>query len=175
MLRHTVTKTIILTAVLLAGAGLLFGEQITKIGVVDLQKVFNAFYRETKVIKELYDYWQETEAQMEKIQKEIADLEAKREKARVENDDRAALDYEKRINEKRDYLKDYYSYRKSQYEKKFDEVIKSSAFYNEVLKVIEYIAVRDSYSIILKNTDPSIIYYSKDIDITDDVLNYLKR
>jgi outer membrane protein len=159
----------------MCGALSAFGEQITKVGVVDLTKIFNAFYKDSKTIKDLYDYWNETEAQLGKISKDISDLDEKREKAKQDGKDKDVLAYDKAISDKQEYQREYYRYRKLEYDKKFDTITKSSDLYNEILRVIEYIAVRDSYSLILKNNDPSIIYYSKDIDITEDVLEYLKR
>jgi outer membrane protein len=152
-----------------------YGEQITKVGVVDMNKVVNAFYKKSPEVKELMDYWTDTEAQLSKISKEIADLEALQAKAKNDKDDRAALEYEKQANEKKEYQRDFYRYRKQEYDKKFEAVSKSSAFYADILKIIEFIAVRDSYSLILKTTDPSIMYYSKDVDITQDVIDYLSR
>ena len=162
--------------VLITAAAAAYGQQqITKVGVVDMTKVVNAFYTKSPAVKELMDYWTETETQLNKISKEITDLEALQAKAKNDQDDQAALDYEKKINEKKAYQRDYYRYRKLEYDKKFEAVSKSSAFYGDILNVIERIAVRDSYSLILKTTDPSIMYYSKDVDITQDVIEYLSR
>ncbi len=160
----------------LAVGGGAFGQQkITKVGVVDMTKVVNAFYTKSPAVKELMDYWTETEAQLAKISKEISDLEAAQAKAKNEQNDSAALEYEKKANDRKEYQKDFYRYRKLEYDKKFEAVSKSSAFYNEILNIIERIAVRDSYSLILKTTDPSIMYFSKDVDITQDVIDYLSR
>jgi outer membrane protein len=149
-------------------------EQITKVGVVDLTKVFNAYTGASGPGRELVDYWSETDAQLGKITKEITELEVLREKAKKDNDDRAVLDYDKQISEKKEYQRDYYRYRKLEYDKKYDALMKSSGFYSEMLKVIEFIAVRDSYSVILKTSDPSLMYYSKNVDITQDVIDYIK-
>lgn len=161
----------------LAGpAGAVFADnEIMKVGVVDLTKVLNAFYKESPAIKELYDYWKETEAQLDKITREIADLEEKLEAAKEGKDDRAALDLEKKISERKAYRSEYYSFRKTEYEKKYNALSKSSTVFDQIKRVIEYIAVNNSYALILLKSDPSIIYYSKDIDITEDVLEYLNR
>ncbi|MBN2351691.1 MAG: OmpH family outer membrane protein [Spirochaetales bacterium] len=158
-----------------AGVAAYGQQQITKVGVVDMNKVVNAFYTKSPAVKELMDYWTETETQLNKISKEITDLEALQAKAKNDQDDRAALEYEKKANERKEYQRDLYRYRKLEYDKKFEAVSKSSAFYGDILNVIERIAVRDSYSLILKTTDPAIMYYSKDVDITQDVIEYLSR
>jgi outer membrane protein len=168
-------RAVLSLIVILAISGAAYGEQITKVGVVDMTKVVNAFYTKSQAVKELMDYWTETDTQLGKMSREIAELESLQAKAKNEKDDRTALDFEKKIAEKKESQRDYYRYRKMEYDKKFETVTKSSAFYNEILKIIEYIAVRDSFSLILKTTDPSIMYYSKDVDITQDVIAYLNK
>ena len=159
----------------LLAAGTAWAEQITKVGVVDLSKVFNSYSKDSSGGRELNDYWMETDAQLGKITKEITELQVLREQAKKDNDERAVLDYDKQISEKRDYQRDYYRYRKLEYDKKYDSLMKSSGFYSEMLKIIEFIAVRDSYSLILKSSDPSLMYYSKNVDITQDVIDYIKK
>ena|SRR3989304_3891600 len=173
----TATSCLLTLFLLIAGTTSLFGQQkLTKVGVVDLTRVFIAYYKDdTQSIKDLYKFWTETQTDLEKMAKEISALEEKLEKAKEENNGKAALDYEKTINEKKEYQRQFYQVRKQEYERKFEAVATSSALYNEILKVIEYIAVKDSYTLILKYPDPLIIYYSKDIDITEDVLDYLQK
>ncbi len=170
-----IRRVIVAAFFALVAVAAISGEQITKVGVVDLSKVFNAYTGASGPSRELSDYWIETDAQLGKITKEITELQVLREKANKEKDERAVLDYDKQISEKKDYQRDYYRYRKLEFDKKYDALMKSSGFFSEMLKVIEFIAVRDSYSVILKTSDPSLMYYTKNVDITQDVIDYIKK
>jgi outer membrane protein len=170
------TRAALLLILVFAVAGAVGAEEITKVGVVDLTKVFNVYAsRDAGGGRKLLDFWTETNDQLGKITKEISDLEVLKEKAKKENDNRAVLDYDKQISEKKEYQRDYYRYRKLEYDKEYDALMKSSSFYNDMLKAIEFIAVRESFSLILKTTDPSLVYYAKNVDITQDVIDLIKK
>jgi len=154
---------------------LIWAEKITKVGVVDLARVMSAFAKDSPAVKELADYWKETESQLEKLSAEIADLESKLQKAKDAKDERMALDLEKRLNDRRAYRSEYYNYRRAEYEKRYNELSKASTIFQQIQRIIEYIAIKESYSLILLKTDPAIVYFSKDVDITEDVIEYLSK
>ena len=39
--------------------------------------------------------------------------------------------------------------------------------------MIDSVAIKEGYSIILRASDPYLLYYNKEVDITDEVLNVL--
>lgn len=153
----------------------LSAEQLTKVGVVDLGQIVTAFYKDSKAIRELQEFWANTEKELEKASKEISELEKQMKSSKEQGDDLKALQYEKEIDKKIEYRKQYYKTQYDRYKSMYDNFGKTDDFFIKVQRAIAAVAVRDSYSLILKHDDTSIVYYSKDIDITEDVLEYIRR
>ncbi|RPJ05254.1 MAG: OmpH family outer membrane protein [Spirochaetaceae bacterium] len=135
----------------------------------------NVYYQETPAIRDLQKFWSDTESELEKLNQEIRTLEGKYAQAKQAGNSSEALSYERSISEKKTYLNQFYREKRTEYERRYDNLSKTSEFFNQLLAAIKHIAIRDSFTLILKSTDPSIMYYSKDIDITNDVIEYLKK
>ena len=51
----------------------------------------------------------------------------------------------------------------------------SSSLSAEILQAIEYVAEEEGYAVIYKAQDPNILFFSKDVDITELVIRRLMQ
>jgi outer membrane protein len=60
-------------------------------------------------------------------------------------------------------------------ESKKNTLLTSSDFSREIIKAVEYVAENEGFSIVFRKKDPNILYYNYEVDITEKVLEYLRR
>lgn len=58
---------------------------------------------------------------------------------------------------------------------KKDSLLTGSDFSREIIRSVEYIAETEGFSIVLRKKDPNILYYNYEVDITNKVLQHLRR
>ena len=153
----------------------LFAEKITKVGVIDLKQIFQAFYEESKTLRELEEFRNDYEAELEKIDNEILSLEEKKIEAQKAGRDKEALQIQDDITKMKDYRREYYRIKTQEYQRRLNNIAQSNELWTEIIQAIKYIANRESYSVILRIDDPYLLFYTKDVDITQDVLEELLR
>jgi outer membrane protein len=156
---------------LIAQAGA-WSEQLTKIAVVDIIKIYNAFFKESKAVRDLEEFKKQYESELEKMDNQLQEYEKKILEAKKEN----KPDDQIKLEEERDKLKNLrnetYRVKYKEYVKRFDSIKKSQSqdLWLELIGIIEYIALKESYSVVLRIDDPYVIFYTKDVDITDKVV-----
>jgi len=149
-------------------------QQITRLAVVDVQKVMLSFYRESKAMREYEDRKAKVQAEIEKMQLEIKDLQRQKSDAETKDDKTASADLDRAISVKTDYLKQFYAARSAELEDMKKKMFESNQFVQEVYNEIQAVAEREGFSIALDlKASNGIIWYSPAIDITDKVVQNL--
>jgi len=152
--------------------GVLTAEQLTKIAVVDIVKIYKAFFKESKAIRDLEDFKKKYEAELDKIDNQLLELEKKIVETKKQGDSNEVIKLEEKQEELKSYRNEYYRVKNKEYVKRFDVIKKSQSqdLWLELIGIIEYIALRESYSVVLRIDDPYVVFYTKDVDITDEVV-----
>lgn len=153
----------------------IFAERFTQIGIIDLSKIISNYFRESRAYRELEEMKNEFEANRERIMEEIDQLEQRKLNAENRGDDREVLQLDNEIFEKKEYLKEYTRIKYNQITKRQESLLESSSFLSEILKEIEFIAENEGYSIVFNAKNSDIIWYSEAVDITQLVLERLRR
>ncbi|WP_028973523.1 OmpH family outer membrane protein [Spirochaeta cellobiosiphila] len=154
-----------------------FADRITKVGVVDLSRIYSVYYKESKAVREIEELKKTYQNDINRMNDEIRQLTEKKMKAENDGDDSTALKLDNEIFKKKELLKEYASMRQSQLKKKSDSVLESSDFLKEILSQIQYVSEAEGYSLILQKngTSSNLVWYSPDVDITDAVLDRLVK
>ena len=153
----------------------IFADKITKVGVIDLKQIFQAFYEESKTLRELEEFRNDYEAEIEKIDNEILKLEEQKLEAQEAGREREAMQIQEKILKKKDYRREYYRIKSQEYQRRLNNIAQSNELWSEIIQAVKYIATRESYSVILRIDDPYLLFYTRDIDITQDVLDELLK
>ena len=169
-------KRIIFTmlALVLLSAGV-FGDKITKVGIVDLNKIMQNYYFETSQLQEIEKLKKQVEEQEKKMIEDIDLLKEKLVNAKADEDKTEISRLTQLINMREDNLKEYHSVQTNRINNKLSNLQNAQNLSASILRAIEYVAEEGGFSLILNAQDPRIIWHNNEVDITQEVLNHLQR
>lgn len=156
--------------------GFAYSQQITRMAVVDLPRVYTEFFTESKAVRDFQQRSARVQADIDRMNKEIQDLKTKHADALLKDDSSEALRLEGQINKRTEDMRVFYQTRMAELDKMRQGLMQSSAFLNQVHDEIRYIAESKGYTAVfdIKNT-PGIIWFSPSVDITNELIQSLKN
>jgi len=169
-------RSVILTALFLFCFGSVYGQQITRMAVVDLPRVYTEFFQDSKAVRDFQQRTAKVQSDIDRMFKDIQDLKSKHADALLKDDTSEALRLEAAISKRSEELRVFSQTRMAELEKMRQNLSQSSTFFNQVHDEIRYIAESKGYTAVfdLKNTQ-GIIWYSPSVDITNDLIQSLKN
>lgn len=145
-------------------------EKLVKIGVVDIQEVWDASAGRKIAEEELDKQVKKLEVQKTKKEEEIKKLQAEYENKKLTMSDndkvKAELEIKKRTIELKEFIE---SSRKKMEE---EENILKAPLLDDIKAVVRAVSILNGYDIILKST--SIMFIDKEFDITNEIIDQLK-
>ena len=163
-------KTVLLLAACLL-ANSLYSQQLTRFAVVDLPKVYTAFFRDSRSVREFEERSAGVQAKIDKMTREIQELRLRRIDLVNQGDQAGALRLENEIYRKSEFLKEYYTVKTAELEDQRRKLAQSDSFMEQVYSEIRSIAESEGYSMVMNLKDA--IWYSPTVDITDKVIQNL--
>jgi outer membrane protein len=163
-------KTILLLAACFLTTSL-YSQQLTRFAVVDLPKVYTAFFRDSRIVREFEERSAGIQAEIDKMTREIQELRSRRIDLVNQGDQAGALRLENEIYRKQEYLREYYTVKTAELEDQRRKLAQSDSFLEQVHSEIRSIAESEGYSMVLNLKD--VIWYSPTVDITDKVIQNL--
>jgi len=151
------------------------GEIVSRAGVVDLSRIFSQYFRESVSFRKIEELQQDYEEERQRIINQIDLLKEEKLSAQSDGNDSMVLRLDRQIDEKQEYLKDYHSVMTNRINRLRESLQASSSLSSEILQAIEYVAEEEGYAIIYKSQDPNILFFSRDVDITDLVIQRLMQ
>jgi len=152
----------------------LHAEILSKIGIVNFSRIVEDYFAESAAWREVDSMRERYEEGKNDILQEIDDLRMAKLEAERKGNEREALQLEDKIYQKQEYLKEFHSVWTNRINSKINTIYQSSTFTAEILDAIEYVAENEGYSIILRSQDPNILWYNREVDITELVLERLR-
>jgi outer membrane protein len=167
-------KKMTVLVIFFTGLGTLGAQQLTRFAVVDMTKVYTAFFRESRAVREFEERSRQVQVEIDRMTGEIEELRLSHARAEARGDREQALRLENDINRRSEYLREYYQLKTAELEKQKDRLAQSSTFLDQVLTEIRYIAESEGYTMVLSMKDNTgIIWYSPTVDITDKLIQSL--
>jgi len=156
-------------------AGVAFGQQITRVAVVDLPRVYTAFFRDSKAVRDFEQRSARVQADIDRMTREIQDLRTRHADAILKDDQSDMIRLETQINRRIENLREFHQARTAELDKQRRELMQSSSFLSQVHDEIRFIAESEGYSVVidLKNT-PGIVWHSPTVDITEKLIQSLQ-
>jgi outer membrane protein len=167
-----------LILLLMLSASALFADQITKVGILDIEKVYSIYFRESQAVKELQQLRADVLREINRIDEEILLLESQKLDAESRNDGQAALRLDREIFERKQYRDDYRRIKMDQIRKRSENLYRSDEFLDELLQAIEFVAESEGFSLVLNSSgqfSQFFFFYTKEVDITELVIQELMR
>jgi outer membrane protein len=162
----------------LAGAGQAAAQQITRIAVIDLQKVILAYSKDGAAYKDFELRKTQIQTEIDRMTDEIKKLQSQKVEADKLGDKTKSLRTESDIYNKTETLRDFVRAKQAELDDQAKKLASSSEFVQQVYKQIQSISEQQGYSIVLnlKSADSvmsAVVWYSSMIDITDEVIQAL--
>jgi outer membrane protein len=151
-----------------------FAQQLTRFAVVDLPKVYSAFFRDSRAVREFEERSARVQKEIDRMTKEIQELKSKHADTVLAGDQTQALRLENEINRKSDFLREYYTTKTAELEDQRRKLSQSGSFLEQVYGEIRFIAESEGYSMVLNlKENKDILWYSPTVDITDKLIQNL--
>ena len=149
-------------------------QQLTRFAVVDLPKVYTAFFRDSRAVREFEERSARVQSEIDRMTREIQELRSRQADAVLQGDQTLSMRLESEIYRKSEFLREYYNLKTAELEDQRRRLAQSGAFLEQVYSEIRFIAESEGYSMVLnlkENTE--ILWYSPTVDITDRVIQNL--
>ena len=167
-------KIIWAVVILCCCAAFLPAQHLTRFAVVDLTKVYSAFFRDSRAVRDFEERSARVQTEIDKMNREIQELKSKHADAVLEGDQASALRLDREIYTKSEFLKDYYSTKTAELEDQRRRLSQSGSFLEQIYGEIRFIAESEGYSMVYNLKDNTgILWYSPTVDITDKLIQNL--
>lgn len=148
-----------------------FAQQITKFGVVDTAKVYNAYFRNSAPVRNYEKKKSEFQEEINKYTAELQSLQSKKVDYEKAGNDAQAQKTQAEITKKTDFLVEYTNAKNIELESMQKSLQSSDAFYKKLYDTLAKIAESGGYSMILSLQQANaILWYSSSVDITEQVI-----
>ena len=152
----------------------LSAQQLTRFAVVDLPKVYTAFFRDSRAVREFEERSARVQAEIDKMTREIQELRSRQADAVLQGDQTQAMRLESEIYRKSEFMREYYNIKTAELEDQRRRLTQSGTFLEQVYTEIRLIAESEGYSMVLNlKENTGILWYSPTVDITDKVIQNL--
>jgi Skp family chaperone for outer membrane proteins len=151
-------------------ASSLGAQQFFKTGVVDISRVYNQFYKETKAVRDFEDFKAGIQREIDKMKEEIRQLNDQRNDAKAKSDPAKVQLLDADILKRQDAMKDYARIQQLQINARSEEIKADGSFQRLMGSEIEQAALSKGFGLVLNLKDTSIVWYGPDADVTDDVI-----
>ncbi len=171
---NRIIKNIIIIFLLMFPLTAIFSQQdIPRIGVVDTSAIYIAYFDSTTNIRIAKEIQNDIEEESVRIRNEITELKNRKLEAEQAQNTIEALRLTNLIEEKEQYLNDYIQIKNDRIIQLISNDAMENSLYTEITAAIRHVAFKKGYTIILEKQNPIFLYYSVEIDITEEVLEYL--
>ncbi|MDR2942189.1 MAG: OmpH family outer membrane protein [Treponema sp.] len=169
-------KKRVLLLVLLSVSCVLYAQQLTRIAVIDMPKVYTAYFRDSRLVRQFEEKSAKVQSDIDRMTKEIQELRSKHADALLRDDQTEVLRLETLITRRSEYLKEFYQTKTAELENEKRKLMQSGSFLDQVYDEIRYIAESEGYSMVFDLKQfPAILWYSNTIDVTDKLIANLQK
>ena len=149
-------------------------QQLTRFAVVDLPKVYMAFFRDSRAVRDFENQSARVQAEVDRMTTEIQNLRISQVNAQAQGNQEQAFRLEAEITRRSDFLKEYYKTKTQELETLKNRLTQSGAFLEQVYDEIRFVAESEGYSMVLNlKENTGILWYSPTVDVTDKIIQNL--
>lgn len=147
-------------------------EQLTTVGIVDINRVYNSFYRDSQTVRELERLRREYQSEIDGYVQDLESLRDRRFRADQLNNTRQVDDLDEEILQMQTFLEDLTRRRRAQLESRQNELL-SDEFLQQLQEAIQFVAESEGYTVVFRTDSPGLQWWSSEVDISELVLERL--
>ena len=167
-------KLMVALALFVAGVCAVSAQQITRFGVVDTARVYQAYFRNSAPVRNYETKKADFQNEINKRSDEIQKLRQQKVDYESSGNESAALRLDAEITKKTDSLTAYTNAKNTELESLKKSLQSSDAFYKKLYSTLERVAESEGISLVLSLQQANgVLWYSSSVDITDKVISAL--
>ncbi|MBP3608625.1 MAG: OmpH family outer membrane protein [Treponema sp.] len=148
-----------------------FAQQITRFGVVDTARVYQAYFRNSAPVRNYESKKAEFQNEINKKTEEIQNLKNQKVDHQNNGNESSVIRIEAEITKKTDLLTEYTNAKNVELESLKRSLQNSDSFYKKLYSVLEKVAENEGYSMIMSLQQANaVLWYSPSVDITDKII-----
>ncbi len=168
-------STLIILVMLLMSLGI-YAQQITRFAVIDTGLIFDTFRRDAKAARDYQEKKEKFENQKKLLESEIIQLRQKKVSAEADGQEAEVKKYEEKIKSKITLLMEYVKASNDELNMLRKNLINDDVFYSNLYESVRRVAESEGYTMVLSyEHNAGIIWYSPTVDITDKVIQELRK
>lgn len=174
-MKSKIVKLLIAFFIFVSGASI-HAQQITKFGVVDTSRVYNAYFRNSAAVRNYEKKKADFQQEINKYTEELQKLQAKKIDYEKAGNDAMVQKIQAEITKKADFVIEYTNAKNVELDSMQKTLQGSDAFYNSLYNTLSKIAEAGGYSMILSlQQGNAILWYSNSVDVTEQVIAELGK
>ena len=167
--------TLSIIVMLLMSLGI-YAQQITRFAVIDTGLIFDTFRRDAKAARDYQEKKEKFENQKKILESEIIQLRQKKVSAEADGQEAEVKKYEEKIKSKITLLMEYVKASNDELNMLRKNLINDDVFYSNLYESVRRVAESEGYTMVLSyEHNAGIIWYSPTVDITDKVIQELRK
>jgi outer membrane protein len=151
-----------------------YAQQLTRVAVVDMPKVYTAYFKDSRAVRQFEEKSAKVQSDIDKMTKEIQDLKSRHADALLRDDQSEVLRLDNLIYRRSEYLREFYQTRTAELENEKKKLMQSGSFLDQVYDEIRYIAESEGYSMVIEKNN-NLLWFSNTIDITNKLITNLQK
>lgn len=167
-------KPIILLLLTIVISSAIAAEEITTVGVVDISAVYNAFFQDSRAVRELEELKESIQQELDGHVAVLRQLQERQLEAESAGRNDEALRLDEQIYEQTQYIQDFQRIKQRQLYDRQQRLLNSDSFLNQLQSAISFVAEANGFTVVVSANDDQLLWWSQEVDITDLVLNRLR-
>lgn len=171
-------KRVVFAAVLATAlVGAAAAQELTTVGVVDTDQIYQAYFRESRAVRQLEDLATSILTQRAELQRELQRLETQRSAAQEAGNRERVLELDEQINEQRDFIREFERVREAEFNSRREAVLNlgDETFLQDLIGAIRFVAQLRGITVVLDAGEPGLLWWAQEVDLTEDVLERLQQ
>ncbi len=147
-------------------------QQLTTVGIVDINRIYNSFYRDSQAVRDLERVRREYQQEINNQVNELESLRDRRTRMADLGNDRRVEEIDQEIAEMQRFLEDLTQRRRRQLATR-QEALMSNEFLQQLQEAIQWVAENEGYTVILRTDQQGLQWWAAEVDVSDKVVQRL--
>lgn len=176
MKRFLLPALLLVFSLLLAPQAVLALDKLTTVAVIDIDKVYLAYYEQSAGVRDYNKARATVQEELKVLSQELLAIQERKLSAQKALDNAAALKADQELLEKAKFIRDFRAVKDKELLAMREALASSDSFKQELDQAIEYYAISQGFTIVVKAGEESNVYWwSTEVDITSKVIDFLKK
>jgi len=166
-------KRMVLSLFFILCAAAAFSQQLTRVAVVDMQRIYNEFFQDSRGVKEFETRTTSVQNEINRMTLEIQELRTRHTNALAVNNQAEVNRLDSEISRRTETLRSYATARNAELDAERRNL--QTIFFNNVRDEIRYVAESEAFHFIFdSNNSAGLLWFNSLFDLTDKVIQSLR-